>query len=330
VVQKKMWKYIAVFLLIIVCLAGCKPESSNSLGQNGYTVTDIQGTKVNIPGKPQRILTMSIGTDEILLGLVEPERMVAVNNLLDDPTTSSMVELGKRVSRKIDYPTAEEIASLQPDLVVIPDWGDLSRVDVLRDLGIPVVVCKGPRNLSDIKETIALLSQAVGEPERGKKLLEKMDAKLTEITAKVAKIPNDKRKSVVLISLMKNYGGAGCTFDEACQLAGVTNGLAAAGLKSGEVMTKEKLVESNPDILFLPSYNNHGSLDINRVKNELVNDPSLQSLRAIKNGQLVEPEEGYIYSCSQDFVFGVQEIAYRVYGDQFKLAPQQYLTAVEK
>ena len=172
--------------------------------------------------------------------------------------------------------------------------------------------------------------QGRSEPERGQKLLEKMDAKLAEITANVAKIPATERKSVVLISLMKNYGGAGCTFDEACQLAGVTNGLAAVGLKNGEVMTKEKLVESNPDILFLPSYNNHGSLDIERVKNELVNDPSLQSLRAIKDGRLVEPDEGYIYSCSQDFVFGVQEIAYRVYGDQFKLAPQQYLTAVEK
>ncbi|MBP3230972.1 MAG: ABC transporter substrate-binding protein, partial [Anaerovibrio sp.] len=73
----------------------------------------------------------------------------------------------------------------------------------------------------------------------------------------------------------------------------------------------------------------HGNLDINSIRNELVNDPSLQSLQAIKNGRLVEPDEGYIYSCSQDFVLGVQEIAYRVYGDQFKLEPQQYLTAVE-
>ena len=109
----------------------------------------------------------------------------------------------------------------------------------------------------------------------------------------------------------------------------MTNGLATVGLKSGEVLTKEKLVESDPDILFLPSYNDHGNLDIGRIRNEYVNDPSLQNLKAIKNGRLVEPDEGYIYSCSQDFVLGVQEIAYRVYGERFKLAPQQYLTAVE-
>ena len=320
---------IALLILISICLTGCLNNGGNTAQQTAYTVTDAKGTQVNIPAKPKRILTLSLGTDEIMLGLVEPERMVAVNSLLDDPTTSSMVQLGKKVSKKVDYPTAEEIFSLQPDLVIIPDWGDLARVDVLRDLGIPVVVCKGPRNLADIKETITLLAQAAGEPERGEKLLQKMDEKLADISAKVAEISEKDRRSVVLISLMKNYGGIGCTFDEACKLAGVTNGLATVGLKSGEVLTKEKLVESDPDILFLPSYNDHGNLDIDRIKNEYVNDPSLQGMKAIKNGQLVEPDEGYIYNCSQDFVFAVQEIAYRVYGDKFKLGPQQYLTAVE-
>ena len=94
-------------------------------------------------------------------------------------------------------------------------------------------------------------------------------------------------------------------------------------------MSKEKLVEINPDILFLPTYNNHGQFDINRFRSEYMDDPSLQNMQAIKNGQLLEPDEGYIYNCSQDFVFAVQEIAYRVYGDKFKLPPQQHLSAIE-
>ncbi|ORT99926.1 periplasmic binding protein [Anaerovibrio sp. JC8] len=323
------FKLIVVMLLVLTCLAGCKQDNAGADTQTGYTVTDIQGTKVNIPAKPKKILTMAMSTDEMMLALVEPERMAAVNTMLDDPTSSNMVELGKKVTTKITYPSVEEIASLQPDLVIVPDWGDLSRVASLRDLGIPVVVCKGPKNLQDIKETITLLSQAVGEPERGELLLKKMDDKLAEIKSKVAEIPASDRRSVVLISLMKDYGGAGCAFDEACQLAGVINGMAAAGLKNGEVLTKEKLVAIDPDILFLPSYNNHGELDINKIRADYVNDPSLQGMKAIKNGRLLEPDEGYIYNCSQDFVYAVQEIAYRVYGDKFKLAPQQHLSALE-
>ncbi|WP_369751935.1 ABC transporter substrate-binding protein [Anaerovibrio sp. RM50] len=321
---------IALALLIVISLVGCKQEGATADNSGGYTVADIQGTTVNIPAKPKRILTMSMCTDEIMLGLVEPGRMVAVNNLLDDPSSSNMVELGKKVPTKITYPSVEEIAALQPDLVIEPDWGDLSRVAALRDLGIPVVVCKGPKNLQDIKETITLLSQAAGEPERGNILLKKMDEKLAEISQKVAEIPQSERKSVLLISLMKDYGGAGCAFDEACQLAGVVNGAAAAGIQNGQIMTKEKMVAINPDFLFLPSYNNHGEVDINRIRSEYINDPGLQGMKAIKNGALLMPDEGYIYNCSQDFVFAVQEIAYRVYGDKFKLEPQQHLSAVEK
>lgn len=316
-------------LLFIICLTGCKEEVAEKNEPTAYTVTDAQGTQVNMPAKPKRILTMSMSTDEVMLGLVEPERMAAVNAMLDDPASSNVVELGKKVETKIRYPSVEEIASLQPDLVIIPDWGDLSRVAALRDLGIPVVVCKGPRNLQEVKETIKLLAQAAGEPQRGDVLLQKMDEKLAEIAAETAKIPAEERRSVVLISLMKGYGGAGCCFDEACQLAGVVNGRAAAGIQNGEEMSKEKLVEINPDILFLPTYNNHGKFDIDRFRDEYMNDPSLQNMRAIQQGNLLEPDEGYIYNCSQDFVFAVQEIAYRVYGDRFKLEPQQHLTAVE-
>ncbi|SHK88587.1 iron complex transport system substrate-binding protein [Selenomonas ruminantium] len=329
--QRKIrgWQLAVIGLLLLICLTGCKNEAQDAREQAAYTVTDAQGTQVNMPAKPKRILTMSMSTDEVMLGLVEPERMAAVNAMLDDPASSNVVELGKKVETKIRYPSVEEIAALQPDLVIVPDWGDLSRVAALRDLGIPVVVCKGPRSLQEVKETITLLAQAAGEPQRGELLLQKMDGKLAEIAAKVQEIPQSERRSVVLISLMKGYGGAGCCFDEACQLAGVINGRAAAGIKNGEEMSKEKLVEINPDILFLPTYNNHGKFDIDRFRNEYMNDQSLQNMKAIQQGNLLEPDEGYIYNCSQDFVFAVQEIAYRVYGDKFKLEPQQHLSAVE-
>lgn len=316
-------------VLLVISLAGCQPDSAGREEKCAYTVIDAQGTQVNMPAKPQRILTMSMSTDEVMLGLVETERMAAVNAMLDDPHSSNVVELGRKVATKIRYPSVEEIASLQPDLVIIPDWGDLSRVAALRDLGIPVVVCKGARSLQEVKDTITLLAQAAGEPQRGEILLQKMEEKLTEITAKVQEIPASERRSVVLISLMKGYGGSGCCFDEACQLAGVINGRAAAGIKNGEEMSKEKLVEINPDILFLPTYDNHGKFDINRFRAEYMEDPSLQGLKAVQQGQLKEPDEGYIYNCSQDFVFAVQEIAYRVYGDKFALPAQQHLSAVE-
>ena len=323
-------KLPVVFLcMLCVLLTACSMPKSAEEKSAAYTVTDIEGTVVDFPSPPKRIVTLSMSTDETMLGLVEPQRMAAVNTLLDDPVSSNVTGLVKEIPQRIGNPTVEEIMALQPDLVVVPDWGDLTMVPSLREVGLKVIVCKGASNLAEIRETIELLAAAAGVPERGQKLRAMMDAKLAEIQEKVAKIPQTERKRVVLISLMSGYGGLGSSFDEACHYAGVINGRAELGIRDFQVMTKEQLVQIDPDILFLPTYNDHGKYDVEKFRREYLDDPSLQTMKAIRNEAFAEPFEGYIYNCSQDFVFGVQEIAYRVYGDDFKQGEDEHLSAVK-
>ncbi len=323
-------KLPVVFLcMLCVLLTACSMPKSAEEKPAAYTVTDIEGTVVDFPSPPKRIVTLSMSTDETMLGLVEPQRMAAVNTLLDDPVSSNVTGLVKEIPQRIGNPTVEEIMALQPDLVVVPDWGDLTMVPSLREVGLKVIVCKGASNLAEIRETIELLAAATGVPERGQKLRAMMDAKLAEIQEKVAKIPQTERKRVVLISLMSGYGGLGSSFDEACHYAGVINGRAELGIRDFQVMTKEQLVQIDPDILFLPTYNDHGKYDVEKFRREYLDDPSLQTMKAIRNEAFAEPFEGYIYNCSQDFVFGVQEIAYRVYGDDFKQGEDEHLSAVK-
>ena len=323
-------KLPVVFLcMLCVLLTACSMPKSAEEKPAAYTVTDIEGTVVDFPSPPKRIVTLSMSTDETMLGLVEPQRMAAVNTLLDDPVSSNVTGLVKEIPQRIGNPTVEEIMALQPDLVVVPDWGDLTMVPSLREVGLRVIVCKGASNLAEIRETIELLAAAAGVPERGQKLRAMMDAKLAEIQEKVAKIPQAERKRVVLISLMSGYGGLGSSFDEACHYAGVINGRAELGIRDFQVMTKEQLVQIDPDILFLPTYNDHGKYDVEKFRREYLDDPSLQTMKAIRNEAFAEPFEGYIYNCSQDFVFGVQEIAYRVYGDDFKQGEDEHLSAVK-
>ena len=323
-------KGTVVFLLctLSILFTSCIPPAAEQKPA-AYTVTDIEGTAVDFPAPPERIVTLSMSTDEVMLGLVEPERIAAVNGLLDDPVSSNVTGLVKAIPQRIGNPTAEELMALHPDLVIVPDWGDLTIVPSLREVGLKVVVCKGARNLAEIRETITLLAAAAGVPERGEKLLTMMDEKLAGIQEKAAQIPQEERKRVVLISLMAGYGGLGSSFDEACRYAGVVNGRAELGIRDFQVMTKEQLVQIDPDILFLPTYNDHGNYDVDKFRREYLGDPSLQTMKAIRSKSFAEPFEGYIYNCSQDFVFGVQEIAYCAYGDAFRQGRDEHLSAVE-
>ena len=108
---------IILCLLSAVLLAGCSLKSKplQESAAAGYTVTDSQGNRTVFAERPQRILTLSMSTDEIVLGLVEPERMAAVNVMLDDPVSSNVTALARRVPARIRNPSAEEIAALLAD-----------------------------------------------------------------------------------------------------------------------------------------------------------------------------------------------------------------------
>ena len=319
--------FLAV-LLSILLLSGCIDLSKNQAG--GYEVTDVEGTVVKIPHKPQRILTVSAGTDELMLGLVEPERMAAINESLADTEHTNIPWVRERIPTVIvRSPSVEQIAAQRPDLVVVTPWMPRENIDAIRELNVPVLVCKSAATMDDIHGNIRLFAAAVGEPERGEKLIGMMEEKLAEIRAKVAEVPEEKKhKSIALISIMVNYGGAGCTFDELCRYTDSINAKAAAGNRMGQEMTKEQLVAANPDYLFFPSYED-GATNEENYGRQYLEDPSLAQMAAVRERQIGHPWARYVYNLSQNIVYGIQETAWILYGDAFRQSRHEFLTAVE-
>ena len=295
-----------------------------------YTITDLTGAKVTFSAKPKKILTFSMYTDQIVLGLVTSDHMAGINVLLEDSDESNIVSIAKKVPRKVGNPGAEEVLAMKPDIVIVSDWTDAAKVQSMRDLGLKVVTVKAPQTIQDAKDAVSQIAEAIGEPEKGKQLIALMDKKLEEIREKTAKIKAEDRKNIVLLSLMTNYGGSGCAYDAACKEANVVNGIAAAGLKNGQYLTKEMLIKINPDIMLMPVYSAQGTYDTKGFIDSYLKDPSLQVVSAIKNKQLIFPREQFIYNCSQDIVYCVQEIARCAYGKEFDFPDNARLTVTDE
>ena len=328
--MRRHMRALAALTVIFAALliGGCINSSEQQAG--GYQVTDVEGTVVEFTHKPQRILTVSAGTDELMLGLVEPERMAAINESLADREHTNIPWVCDRIPTVIPRsPSVEQIAALRPDLVVVTPWMPRENIDAIRELNVPVLVCKSAATMEDIHDNIRLYAAAVGEVERGEKLIGMMEEKLAEIRAKVEKIPEEKKhKSIALISIMVNYGGAGCTFDELCRYTDSINAKAAAGNRMGQEMTKEQLVAANPDYLFFPSYED-GATNEENYGRQYLEDPSLAQMTAVRERQIGHPWARYVYNLSQDIVYGIQETAWILYGDEFKQSRHEFLTAVE-
>ena len=343
-VRKFFTLFLFSFFLISALLSGCSPspQSQSSSKTNAaqskqetnttgsYSVTDLTGTKVTFPSKPKRILTFAMYTDQIVLGLVTSDHLVGINTLMDDPVLSNVVPIAKRIIKKIGDPGAEEVLSMKPDVVIVSDWTQAEKIQSMRDLGLKVVSVKSPETIQDAKEAVSQVAAAIGEPEKGKQLIGMMDKKLAEIREKTSKIKPEQRKNIVLLSLMTAYGGAGCAYDDACREANVINGIAAAGLKTGQQLTKEMLIKINPDIMLMPVYNDRGNYDTQAFIDSYLKDPSLRTVKAIKEKQLIYPREQFIYNCSQDIVYCVQEIARVAYGEEFNFPDNARLTVTEE
>ena len=76
-------------LMFLVC-SGCGIKAESDKNKVAYSVTDVTGTVIEFSEKPKRIVSMGIGSDEILLKLVEPERIAALTYLADDAGISSV------------------------------------------------------------------------------------------------------------------------------------------------------------------------------------------------------------------------------------------------
>ncbi|NCB76072.1 MAG: ABC transporter substrate-binding protein [Negativicutes bacterium] len=306
-------------VLLALLLGGCQgaQEKQNSSETGGYEVKDVQGQVLKLPRKPQRIVTLALSSDEMALAMLPAQRLAALHYLADDPGISTEAAKAQAVTARVRDYNVEQLLSLQPDLVLAPDWNRQELIQTLRDAGLPVVVTKGPSSVAEVKEALQQIALAAGEPQAGQKLIEQMELEMANIAAKVQNIPQAQKKTVVLISHMASYGGKGSLFDNMCRDAGVINGAAAVGLGKNDALTKEAIVAANPDVILVPTWTK-GKLDVDQVRQELLNDPALQSVKAIREKKLVQVSDAYLYCAAQDITKGIRGIAAAAYPERFE------------
>ncbi|HMM23168.1 MAG TPA: ABC transporter substrate-binding protein [Selenomonadales bacterium] len=299
-------------------LGGCfgRPLGQPEKPAGGYEVKDSTGYVLRLPQKPQRIVSLSIGTDEILLALVPAERIAALTYWVDDGGISNVTEEAKGVPGRVKA-SAETILGLQPDLVIIPDWQPAELVQILRDAGLAVYVYNGATTVEQIKQAIAGIARVVGEEAAGARVAAQMDSELAVIGETVRQIPAGERQVAVRFTLMGGSGGRGSTFDDICRYAGVENGAAMVGLDGDGSLSKEQIIAINPDLLIMPTWDFSGQTDMQQFKKAVQEDPALQPVKAVRQQRLIFISDRYLYCSSQYIVQGVRALAEAAYPKYF-------------
>ena len=114
--------------------------------------------------------------------------------------------------------------------------------------------------------------------------------------------------------------GRGSTWDEVVRLAGLVNAVGSLNADEwGQVpISREKLLEIDPDLLAVPAWVYGDPKDAERFSAELAADPALRLLKAVRAGHVLRVP-GNVQDTSSQYIAGAVEwLARAAYPDLFR------------
>jgi iron complex transport system substrate-binding protein len=192
---------------------------------------------------PERIVSINLCSDQLLLMLVEPRRIASVTYLAAKPTVSPLSSIAQGIPQ--NYGRAEEILMLRPDLVLASVFTTHSTNALLRKLGIPVLEIPVADSIDDIRANILKVATALGNPDNGKQLLENFEHRLSAASLS----PTPPRAVAALYRENNILYGSNTIAGTFTHAAGYENLADKLGIGNFSDVPLEILIESQPDLV---------------------------------------------------------------------------------
>ena len=313
-----MRRFAIFFILITAALiAGCVKEESKT----GYVeIKDMAGRTVKIPEKVERVATLFPANLRIIVMLNATDKVVGISNYFDkygDKLEDALAhpELLK-VERigSVREPDMEKIAELKPDVIFIESAYAQIADTIEKNTGVPVVCINTSiysGKLDDFYKTIRLVAKILGKEERAEKILEYIDSEIENVTKRVKDIPKEERPRVFLSNWAYRHG-IGWTVKNYAPIDLIARNVAENIPVHYMEVTKEQIIEWNPDVIFIHGYKGKSAVD------EILNDPSLQQVKAVKEGKVYGLFGPYIGYDPKTMIVDLYWAAKVLYPERFK------------
>src|SRR5271163_3170507 len=116
-----------------------EPREWTTLQRATYprVIRDSSGNTLVIGARPRRIVSQTLGSDELLFGVCAGDRLVGVSSVALDGKYSNVADQVRALSLP-SVKTVEEVVELNPDLVFVASYSAAEQVELLRATGIGV------------------------------------------------------------------------------------------------------------------------------------------------------------------------------------------------
>ena len=278
-----------------------------------FSFTAIVNAKGVQAKKYNHIVSLTLSGDEMLLGLVPENRIAGLSGKInEDKEISNVVDKAKKFP-KVEG-NEEVLMSLEPDLIIVADWLSKRITDIGAITGAKVYFYKTPNSYEEQKKLIRDLANLVEEKENGEKLIKNMDDRLKALQNKIAKNYKGAKPRILMYTSFGTTSGKNTTFNDMVKLINGVNIVAEAGIDGFKDISKEKVIELNPDIIIVPIAKKYDN--VNKILKLFFEDPGFKNVKAIKNKKVYFIQYKDITPTSQYMINSIEELAKVVY--QFK------------
>lgn len=199
------------------------------------------------PPKPQRVMSLNVCTDQLVLQLLPKERISSIYYL--SRTSGYTYLTAQALAVPVSYGTPEEVLRDNPDLVIAGSLSTPAVRALLKRVNVPLVEVPAANSFVEIRAVTRMVAHAVGEDDAGEALVARMDATLAELAASTP----ERRIVVAAWDGAGNVPAKGTLFDEILTVAGGIN--VVAGIETNIVYGRynafdlEQLVAKAPDVI---------------------------------------------------------------------------------
>lgn len=304
--MKIIFVFIALMAIAILTLAGCQASAPQQ-----STVTDDLGRSVQITGIPQRIISLSPNTTEMVYALGLEDRLVGVTTYCNYPEAA---QDKPRVSEysKVDM---EKVVSAKPDLVLASTIHKNDTIPAFEKLGIAVLTLE-PETVDGTMDDIELLGRICGKTGEAETLVAGLRDRISSITDKTDQLTltgSQKPRSFFLTWHDPLWtAGSATVIDELITKAGGIN--IAADLNGHSQIDLESVIERDPQIIFVLSSMGDQDTSYNYIRQEA----RFGATEALKNNQVYKVDSDIFGRTTPRLVDGLETMAKLIHPEMFE------------
>ena len=260
---------------------------------------------------PVRVVSQTVGSDELLLALAEPEQIAALSHIARDPAYSVVAAEAKKFPQ-ITQGDAETILKFAPTLVLGADYSRTELLAQVRRAGVKVIVFDRYKMLDDAFANLRLLGRELGPAAtaRAERIIADGRARMAALEKKLRGLPPVR---VIAPSTYGVVGGADTTFQDLCDHAGATNLAATLGRLTGHVPPPgEQMLTWPVDRLVVSGTSAVAALAPFRTL------PPYQFMAAVRESRAVLIDESMLSCVSHRRIDGYEQLARALHPEVFK------------